>query len=109
MRNESGWEVWSHAVLGQFRFQELAMGDDGWHANEIAEHVYCRRIAGDDSTPTPLAVAIPPPARFDAEAHPSKRHTTLPCDARQFVVWAARFRPFLKPWHTWREATRSGR
>ena len=41
--------------------------DYGRHATEIAEHVYCRRIAGDASTPPPFAVAIPSPARFGAE------------------------------------------
>ena len=84
VRHESGWEVWRDAVLGQCRFQKLAMpDDDGRHATEIAEHVYCRRIAGDDSTPPPFAVAIPSPARFDAEVHPSKLHTILPCDSSQ--------------------------
>ena len=84
VRNESGWEVLSDAVLGQFSFQKLAMYDDyGRHATEIAEHEHCRRIAGDDSTPPPFALAIPSPARFDAEVHPSKLHTILPCDSRQ--------------------------
>ncbi len=84
VRNESGWEVLSDAVLGQFSFQKLAMYDDyGRHATEIAEHEHCRRIAGDDSTPPPFAVAIPSPAKFDAEVHPSKLHTILPCDASQ--------------------------
>ena len=84
VRNESGWEVLSDAVLGQFSFQKLAMYDDyGRHATEIAEHEHCRRIAGDDSTPPPFAVAIPSSARFDAEVHPSKLHTILPCDASQ--------------------------
>ena len=73
----------SDAVLGQFRFQELAMSDYGRHATKIAEHEHCRRIAGDDSTPPSFAEVIPPPARFDAEAHPSKRHAVLPCDASQ--------------------------
>ncbi len=62
-------------MLGQFRFQELAMDDDGRHATEIAKHVYCRRIAGNGSTPPSFAVAIPSPTRFDAEIHPSKRQT----------------------------------
>ena len=57
--------------------------DYGRHATEIAEHEHCRRIAGDDSTPPPFAVAIPSPARFDAEVHPSKLHTILPCDSSQ--------------------------
>jgi len=71
VRNESGWGVWSDAVLGQFRFQKLAIYDDyGRHATEIAEHEHCRRIAGDDSTPPPFALAIPSPERFDAEVHP---------------------------------------
>ena len=84
VRNESGWEVLSDAVLGQFSFQKLAIYDDyGRHATEIAEHEHCRRIAGDDSTPPPFAVAIPSPARFDAEVHPSKLHTILPCDSSQ--------------------------
>ncbi len=55
----------------------------GRHATEIAEHEHCRRIAGDDSTPPPFAVAIPSPARFDAEVHPTKLHTILPCDSSQ--------------------------
>ena len=84
VRHESGWEVLSDAVLGQFSFQKLAMSDDyGRHATEIAEHEHCRRIAGDDSTPSSLAVAIPSPARFDAEVHPSKLQTILPCDSSQ--------------------------
>ncbi len=84
MRNESGREVLSDAVLGQFSFQKLAMSDDfGRHATEIAEHVYCRRITSDASTPPPFAVAIPSPARFDAEVHPSKLQTILPCDSSQ--------------------------
>ena len=84
VRNESGWEVLSDAVLGQFSFQKLSMYDDyGRHAAEIAEHEHCRRIAGDDSTPPPFAVAIPSPTRFDAEVHPSKLHTILPCDSSQ--------------------------
>ena len=84
MRHESGWEVLSDAVLGQFSFQKLAMYDDyGRHATKIAEHEHCRRIAGDDSTPPPFAVAIPSSARFDAEVHPSKLHTILPCDSSQ--------------------------
>ena len=83
VRHESGWEVLSDAVLGQFSFQELAMDDDGRHAIKLAEHVYCRRIAGDDSTPPSFAVAIPSPARFDAQVHPSKLHTILPCDSSQ--------------------------
>ncbi len=84
VRNESGWKVLSDAVLGQFSFQKFAMYDDyGRHATEIAEHEHCRRIAGDDSTPPPFAVAIPSSARFDAEVHPSKLHTILPCDASQ--------------------------
>ena len=83
VRNESGWEVLSDAVLGQFSFQELAMDDYGRHATEIAEHEHCRRIAGDDSTPPSFAVAIPSPARFDAEVHPSKRQTIRPCDSSQ--------------------------
>ena len=70
-------------MLGQFRFQELAMSDYGRHATKIAEHEHCRRIAGDDSTPPPFAVAIPSPAGFDADVHPSKRHTILPCDSSQ--------------------------
>ena len=87
VRNESGWEVLSDAVLGQFSFQKLAMYDDyGRHASEIAEHEHCRRIAGDDSTPPPFAVAIPSPARFDAEVNPSKLHTILPCDSSQPCV-----------------------
>ncbi len=84
VRNESGWEVLSDAVLGQFSFQKLAMYDDyGRHATEIAEHEHCHRIAGGDSTPPPFAVAIPSPARFDAEVHPSKLHTILPWDSSQ--------------------------
>ena len=59
------------------------MSDYGRHATKIAEHEHCRRIAGDDSTPPSFAEVIPPPARFDAEAHPSKRHAVLPCDASQ--------------------------
>ena len=86
VRNESGWEVLSDAVLGQFSFQELAMDDYGRHATEIAEHEHCRRIAGDDSTPPPFAVAIPSPTRFDAEVHSSKLHTILPCDSSQLEV-----------------------
>ena len=39
--------------------------------------------AGDDSTPPSFAVAIPSPERFDAEVHPSKLHTILPCDSSQ--------------------------
>ena len=85
VRNESGWGVWSDAVLGQFRLQELATNDDGRHATEIeiAKHVYCRRIAGNGSTPPSFAVAIPSPTRFDAEIHPSKLQTILPCDSSQ--------------------------
>ena len=83
VRHESGWEVLSNTLLGQFSFQELAMSDYGRHATEIAEHEHCRRIAGDDSTPPPFAVAIPSPARFDAEVHPSMLHTILPCDSSQ--------------------------
>ena len=52
----------------------------------IAEHEHCRRIAGDDSTPPPFAVAIPSPARFDAQVHPSKLHTILPCDSNQLAA-----------------------
>ena len=83
VRNESGWGVWSDAVLGQFRLQELATNDDGRHATEIAKHEHCRRIAGDDSTAPSFAAAIPSPARFDTEVHPSKLHTVLPCDSSQ--------------------------
>ncbi|MCX7406607.1 MAG: hypothetical protein NTZ32_00820 [Planctomycetales bacterium] len=32
---------------------------------------------------SPFAVAIPSPARYDAEVHPSKLHTILPCDSSQ--------------------------
>ena len=59
------------------------MDDYGRHATKIAEHDHCRRIAGDDSTPPPFTVAIPSPARFDADVHPSKLHTILPCDSSQ--------------------------
>ena len=57
--------------------------DYGRHAAKIAEHEHCRRIAGDDSTPPPFAFAFPSPARFDAEVHPSKPPTILPCDSSQ--------------------------
>jgi len=84
VRNESGWEVLSDAVLGQFSFQKLAMYDDyGRHATEIAEHEHCRRIAGDDRLRRRSPWRFHRPARLDAEVHPSKLHTILPCDASQ--------------------------
>ncbi len=78
--------IGSSALSGEMTTNECPSGKPPsriWtrHATEIADHVYSRRIAGDDSTPPPFAVAIPSSARFDAEVHPSKLQTILPCDA----------------------------
>ena len=93
VRNESGWEVLSDAVLGQFSFQKLAMYDDyGRHATEIAEHEHCRRIAGDDSTPPPFAVTIPSPREIrrgspslETAYHPAVRFQPTRSDSRDQV------------------------
>ena len=98
VRNESGWEVLSDAVLGQFSFQKLAMYDDyGRHATEIAEHEHCRRIAGDDSTPPPFALAIPS-ARETRREGPSLEaayHPAVRCPAGS--LGSGRFEAVARP------------
>ncbi|MDR2756045.1 MAG: DUF4011 domain-containing protein, partial [Planctomycetaceae bacterium] len=79
------WEIQRRTVMDCFNFQKLAMYHDmEQHKKEIAEHVLCRIIAGDESAYNLLQNEQGITAdELDEKVHPLKTFSVLDSDSSQ--------------------------